>query len=138
MHWFRSSGGNAHHPYISPIYADVTGLPPTFILTAEVRLRCVGNRMCCGVSLNMPVTDRHQKTTQQSMHYVQVDVLRDEAEDYARKLEAAGVTAGCQRYKGHFHNSMVDIPIMGQVAEDIITNEISAFIHLHAFQRTQQ
>lgn len=69
---------------------------------------------------------------------MQVDVLRDEAEDYARKLEAAGVNVKCKRYQGHFHNSMVDIPIMGQVAEDIITNEIRAFIHLHAFQEMQR
>ena len=36
---------------------------------------------------------------------LQVDSLRDEAEDYARQLEAAGVPVKLKRYKGHFHNS---------------------------------
>ena len=35
-----------------------------------------------------------------------MDSLRDEAEDYAKALEAAGVEVKLKRYKGHFHNSM--------------------------------
>ena len=38
--------------------------------------------------------------------HLQVDPLRDEAEAYARRLEAAGVQVELKRYKGHFHNSM--------------------------------
>ena len=59
--------------------------------------------------------------------HVQVDVLRDEAEDFADKLEEAGVKVKCKRYKGHFHNSMIDVNMFGTVAEDTI-KEIKSFI----------
>lgn len=59
---------------------------------------------------------------------MQVDVLRDEGEAYAQKLEAAGVEVKLERYNGHFHAMMVSIPVMGQIAEDII-HDIAKFIH---------
>ena len=33
-------------------------------------------------------------------------MLRDEAENYAQRLQAAGVEVKLKRYKGHFHCSM--------------------------------
>lgn len=58
---------------------------------------------------------------------MQVDVLRDEAEEYARKLEQAGVRVRCKRYKGHFPNSMIKTDVFGKIAEDTY-REIAAFV----------
>ena len=46
----------------------------------------------------------------------QVDILRDEAEDFGKLLEAAQVHVKCKRYNGHFHNSMIDSSLFGEVA----------------------
>ena len=56
-----------------------------------------------------------------------MDILRDEAEEFAEKLKAADVHVKCQRYKGHFHNSMVDVHLFGEVAEDVY-REMKSFI----------
>ena len=58
---------------------------------------------------------------------MQVDVLRDEAEDFANKLEEAGVKVKCKRYKGHCHNSMINVNMFGTIAVDTI-KEIKSFI----------
>ena len=55
-------------------------------------------------------------------------MLRDEAEEYAAKLAAAGVPVKQKRYKGHYHNSMVELPVMGSKAEEAI-REFGEFIH---------
>ena len=42
---------------------------------------------------------------------LQVDVLRDEAEQYADKLKAAGVYVQMIRMHGHCHNSMLRLDL---------------------------
>ena len=57
----------------------------------------------------------------------QVDVLRDEAEEFAAKLQAAGVKVKCKRYQGHFHNSMIDVDLFGDVEMNTF-KEIKEFL----------
>ena len=40
-----------------------------------------------------------------------MDVLRDEGEQYAEKLRAAGVHVQLNRMKGHCHNSMLRLDL---------------------------
>lgn len=95
IEWFRDhylQGQDPKDPRASVNYAkDLSGLPPTFVMTAEV------------------------------------DVLRDEAEDFAKLLEAAGVETVVKRYKGHFHNSMFDVGMFGEEAIKCY-EEIAAFL----------
>ena len=65
----------------SPLLAeDLTGLPPTWIVNAEV------------------------------------DTLRDEAETFGEKLQAAGVPVKVQRFKGFCHNAMMDTSLFPKEA----------------------
>ncbi|MGW4326232.1 alpha/beta hydrolase [Nocardia sp. NPDC004573] len=57
-------------PYANPLHAELSGLPPAHIVTAEY------------------------------------DPLRDEGEDYGRRLRQAGVAAEIHRYDGMFHGFM--------------------------------
>ena len=59
---------------------------------------------------------------------MQVDVLRDEAKEFADKLGSAGVRVQYKEFKGHFHNSMIKTEIFGRAAEDTF-KEVAAFIH---------
>lgn len=47
---------------------------------------------------------------------------------FADKLKAAGVTVQCERYLGHFHNSMIDTEMFGKTAEDCFS-EIKEFVY---------
>lgn len=72
MLWFREhylrSDKDVTHPYVSPILAaDLCGLPPALIVSAEY------------------------------------DPLRDEAESYGERLQAAGVPTTIRRYDGLAH-----------------------------------
>jgi acetyl esterase/lipase len=60
---------DAHNPYASPMLADLSGLPPAHVMTAEF------------------------------------DPLRDCGEEYAKRLEAAGVPTTSRRHAGHIHGS---------------------------------
>ena len=50
------------------------------------------------------------------MEQLQVDVLRDEAEAYGEALKKAGVPTEIKRYKGHTHNSMLEVDFYGEHA----------------------
>lgn len=60
---------DAHSPYASPMFADLSGLPPAHVMTAEF------------------------------------DPLRDAGEEYAKRLQAAGVSTTSRRHAGHIHGS---------------------------------
>ncbi|MEU2120469.1 alpha/beta hydrolase [Nocardia niwae] len=62
--------GDGTDPYVNPLNAELSGLPPAHIVTAEF------------------------------------DPLRDEGEDYGRRLRQAGVAAEIHRYDGMFHGFM--------------------------------
>ncbi|MBA0126562.1 alpha/beta hydrolase [Haloechinothrix sp. YIM 98757] len=65
---YLGDSGDGAHPYASPLRAaDLSGLPPAHIITAEL------------------------------------DPLRDEAEEYGRRLAAAGTPTDVRRYDGMFH-----------------------------------
>lgn len=64
---YLSEGTDPTHPYVSPLRADLRGLPPAIVVTAEY------------------------------------DVLRDEGEEYARRLEELGIPAVTRRFEGLLH-----------------------------------
>jgi acetyl esterase len=73
LRWYWSQYLGSHDgadPYDNPLSAQVSGLPPAHIVTAEF------------------------------------DPLRDEGEDYGRRLGQAGVAARIHRYEGMFHGFM--------------------------------
>jgi acetyl esterase len=73
LRWYWSQYLGSHDgadPYVNPLSAQVSGLPPAHIVTAEF------------------------------------DPLRDEGEDYGRRLGQAGVAARIHRYEGMFHGFM--------------------------------
>ncbi len=70
---------------------------------------------------------------QPHMH-AQVDVLRDEAEQYAEKLKQSGTYVELVRMKGHCHNSMLRLDLFdgtGGSGYDAGTTyqNIAAFLH---------
>ena len=65
---------------------------------------------------------------------MQVDVLRDEAEQYAEKLKENGTYVELVRRKGHCHNSMLRLDLFdgtGDSGFDAKTTykNIGAFLH---------
>ena len=54
--------------------------------------------------------------------------MRDEAEEFAEMLKAAGVRVKCKRYKGHFHNSMIDVDMFGDTALAVF-KEMESFVN---------
>ncbi|WP_067692097.1 alpha/beta hydrolase [Nocardia jejuensis] len=67
---YLSTGADATDPYANPTVADLTGLPPAHIATAEF------------------------------------DPLRDEAEEYGRRLREAGIEVEMHRWDGTVHGFM--------------------------------
>jgi len=71
MDWFWQSylhrAGDGHDPYASPLKANLRGLPPGMLITAEC------------------------------------DPIRDQGEEYARRLQEAGVPMEFKRYDGVIH-----------------------------------
>jgi acetyl esterase len=57
------------------------------------------------------------------------DPLRDEGEDYAKKLEGAGVTVECKRYAGVFHGFLLMSKVIPE-ARQLIADQL-AFIGRH-------
>jgi acetyl esterase len=74
MEWFGRhyvrTEADADEPYASVLRADLHGLPPAFVITAEC------------------------------------DPLRDDGEEYARRLSKLGIAARFRRYPGMFHGFM--------------------------------
>lgn len=90
MRWFTEQylgpDGDRLNVLVSPILADLNGLPPAHIVTGEV------------------------------------DPLCDEDEEFARRLQAAGVATSIRRYAGMFHgffNLPDDIPAAEQANADV-------------------
>ena len=76
---YLKSAGDAHNPLAAPALADLKGLPPATLITAEF------------------------------------DPLRDEGEDYASRLRAAGVPVLARRYLGMIHG-FVSMPYLTPMA----------------------
>ena len=84
------------HPYLSPLWAaDLRGLPPVWILTAEY------------------------------------DTLRDEAEEFGRRLFFAGVQTEIVRAEGMIHGFLQQSAIINKA--NLYLDQIAVAIRLHLF-----
>ena len=57
----------------------------------------------------------------------EVDALRDEAEQYAARLSAAGVKTRVKRFQGHWHNSMLQDTVFADPAQRCY-GDVAAFL----------
>lgn len=57
----------------------------------------------------------------------EVDALRDEAEQYAARLSAAGVKTRVKRFQGHWHNSMLQDTVFADPAQ-LCYGDVAAFL----------
>ena len=78
---YLSAGGDPSHPYVSPLRADLGGLPPAIVVTAEY------------------------------------DVLRDEGEEYARRLQELGIPTWSRRFEGMLHAFLAYARVIGPASE---------------------
>ncbi|TMC46997.1 MAG: alpha/beta hydrolase [Chloroflexi bacterium] len=85
MEWFGRhyvrTEADADEPYASVLRADLHGLPPAFVITAEC------------------------------------DPLRDDGEEYARRLSKLGIAARYKRYPGMFHGFMSFANVLPEASE---------------------
>ena len=58
----------------------------------------------------------------------EVDALRDEGEEYAARLSAAGVKTRVKRFQGHWHNSMLQDSVFSDPRQ-LCYGDVSAFLH---------
>ena len=64
----------------------------------------------------------------------EVDALRDEAEEYAARLSAAGVKTRLKRFLGHWHNSVLQDRVFSDPRQ-LCYGDVAAFLQDVCFKK---